>query len=64
MLLLRYVNKKTACETGSFLWNFRQNYLSDFTTALNASGWFIARSASAFLFNSIPCALIFPMNSE
>ena len=43
---------------------FKTIYFTESTTALNASGLFIAKSARVFLFNSIPLAFTFPMNSE
>ncbi len=46
-----------------------KNLISDydftsFSTASNAFGWFIARSASTFLLRAIFFLLSFPMNSE
>ena len=38
-------------------------YFTFSITALNASGWFIARSASTLRLSSIPLLLSFPMNS-
>ena len=41
---------------------FEDNYLSLLITALNASGWFMARSAKTFRFNEMLLALTFPIN--
>jgi len=37
-------------------------FFNESKTALNASGWFIAKSANTLRFNSIPLLLIAPMN--
>lgn len=49
---------------GFLLYKFKLLYyfFTALTTALNASGWFIAKSARTLRFNSIPLLFIAPMN--
>ncbi len=53
------IKKTSRLKAGCFI-----NYFIASTIALKASGWFIAKSASAFLFSSIPFLCIRPINSE
>jgi hypothetical protein len=60
-----YIDKKKGLASACpFYLLFEVPYFTVSTIVLNASGWFIARSARVFLFSVIPFLSSLPINSE